>query len=738
MKMNNQLYTKLYSILYKRTICIITALLIYGCIGAQENTYKFYTLKQILKMAENAEQLGDYYNAIDLYSYYIQKKEATNPIYHQLAENYRKSRNYIKASEYYKKIIDSEPDKYDLVHYYYADMLMRQAKYDEAVKYFEIARKKRPDKDLSDFIKQKIEGCKIALKVNFTNQRIRVIHPDSSINNVNTELSPIFLSNNKMVFSSVKSKPIEKYAINSSDLKLPVSEFFVAYKTNDTIWRKSGKWNFNDSLMYVGNGALSTDGNRFYFTKCQRQWNNTIQCAIYYSDKEPNGWSTPYILDNSINMPGYTSTQVTIGRESKRNRDVVYFVSDRPSGRGGTDIWYTIYNPNDDSYSKPANAGPKINTKGDEITPYYDLRSGSLYFSTDYLPGYGGLDVFMCKGEPRIWTAAENLGKLINSENDELYYTINPYKRNEGMFVSNRKGSYSVLHETCCDDIFFYRKETVDKIYIKGKILQDEVIADSVFAGSDVINTLLSNMGSENIIIDSSMIRLISTKTNKINKLNPLNKAAVSVYMIDSQTNEEIFIYSDSTNERGEYLQELDPLNNYKIVVKKDEYFNQNLNVSTKVIDWRDTIVLQDIALKPIPRKPIQLTVYYDINVDQLKDESKRIIDTTLLTILNESPELIVEISSHTDSIGLEQYNAKLSQKRAEIVVGYLTSKGIDKNRLIAIGYGETKPIAENTTAEGRSKNRRTEFKIVGSIDQFSKLNVTNLKILNKENQKNR
>jgi outer membrane protein OmpA-like peptidoglycan-associated protein len=723
----------------RKLICFVLITLAFAKLSAQPNNYKLYTSRQILKMAKDAQQRGDYYNAIELFKYYLEKKEGNMDIYYQLAENYRKSRDYVNASVYYKRVIDTNADVYPHAYYHYADMLMQQARYEDALKAFEAAKKKRLDKALSDRIKQKSEGCKLALKQDFIDQRTHIIHPDTSINQANTELSPAFLNYNEIIYSSIKGSAIEKYPVNPIDLKLPVSQFYVAEKVNDTVWKPKGKWNFNDELMHVGNGAFSYNGNRFYFTKCRRDWDNVIRCSIYYSDKGYDGWTAPVALDNTINLPGYTTTQLAVGRESKRNREVLYFVSDRPQGKGGMDIWYTVYDNTDGTFSKPANAGLKINTKGDEVTPFYDFRSGTLFFSSDYLPGYGGFDVFSSTGEPRNWTLPVNIGRMINSENDELYYTINPQKRNEGMFVSNRKGSVSALHETCCDDIYYYRKEKIDKIFVKGKILQEELIADSVFADSEVIASFLSDMGSESIIIDSSMVKMVGNKRKhqeEKEEFEMLSKAIISIYMIDSITQEEIFIYSDSTNEQGEYLHELEPLKNYKIVIKKDEFFNQNLYVTTKMSDWRDTIVLQNIALKPVPRKPLKMTVYYDVNSEKLKDESKQKIDTTLLNILKESPELIVEISSYTDSIGPDLYNKKLSQKRAEIVVKYLIEKGIDKNRLIAVGYGETNPIADNITEAGRALNRRTEFKVVGSIDQFSKLNVTDLKIIRKDGRK--
>ena len=147
--------------------------------------------------------------------------------------------------------------------------------------------------------------------------------------------------------------------------------------------------------MNVGNGAISPDGKRFYFTKCNQNFEGKMICRLFVSTKEKDSWSTPKDLGNSVNSEEFTSTMPTVGVDSKKNQEVIYFVSDRKqSSKGGLDIWYTTYDAKKKIYKDPKNVGGTINTVGDEMTPSYDVENKTLYFSSDGLAGLGELDIY--------------------------------------------------------------------------------------------------------------------------------------------------------------------------------------------------------------------------------------------------------------------------------------------------------------------------------------------------------
>jgi outer membrane protein OmpA-like peptidoglycan-associated protein len=169
----------------------------------------------------------------------------------------------------------------------------------------------------------------------------------------------------------------------------------------------------------------------------------------------------------------------------------------------------------------------------------------------------------------------------------------------------------------------------------------------------------------------------------------------------------------------------LEPGRNYEVEIKKVYYLPKQIDVNTDSIPGNSDIELKDVKIEPIPSKAIVFhNIYFDFNQSVLSQESKNTIDTTILEVMQEYPEIVVEIGAHTDCIGTEDYNLKLSQDRALSVTNYLIAKGIAPERLKAVGYGSEFPIAPSITPEGidipegREKNRRIEFKLIGFIEK--------------------
>jgi OOP family OmpA-OmpF porin len=180
-----------------------------------------------------------------------------------------------------------------------------------------------------------------------------------------------------------------------------------------------------------------------------------------------------------------------------------------------------------------------------------------------------------------------------------------------------------------------------------------------------------------------------------------------------------------TTGEDGKYYFTLQPNEEYEFRMEGFQYFDEQMYLSTEFFNFSDTIEMPPTWVNVLTDKPIVLAdIYYDFGSAELSSRAKSILDTTLLVMLKEAPEFIIEISSHTDSIGDVQFNLELSQDRANSVVDYLISKGIPTERLVARGYGSSKPVAPNylpdgsDNPEGREMNRRTEFRIVGTVGE--------------------
>ncbi len=680
------------------------------------------TLKpwQLKNVGRNAVRLGDIYSAINYYERYCELKPENYTVAFKLADLYRKARDYKKAEPLYLKCYNGDTEEYVRGLFYYALMLKMNGNYIKAKENFlkfskEFAKNKDKDNKIyKKLAKNEVAGCDITKELIEHPLKLAMTHLDTSINKAHVEFSPFPINDSTLLYASLRADSIEHYSTGDS-VKMPVRQFYLAKKIGDK-WKGGIRFPgaFNIETEQTGNGAYSPDGKRFYFTRCAFNWQNKMICAIYVSNFLNNAWTEPVKMDESINDPKFSSTQPTVGVESKNNYEVLYFISDRPKGKGGTDIWYSIYNSKKKIYGPSKNAGGKINTIGNEFTPFYNIETHAIYFSSDGWPGIGGLDVFKSTGELNNWSVPANAGSPINSSVDDIYYVVN--KNQEGGFwVSNREGGIALKSATCCDDIYSFKLSQYIHLAAAGTVME---VPDS---GS--VKYLDNYSGS--VKADTSKSPSIKKENQRM--LKSLPNATVSLYLVDNN-NEEIFIKNDTTNTKGEYFFKLEQGNEYRVIVNSKGYFNKKFSISTKNKFTSDTI-RNSISISQIPKGPVIVkNIYYPFDKYFLTDAAKITIDTTLFVLLIENPQIIVELSSHTDSKGSDGYNLKLSQQRAESVVNYLISKGIGKDRLVAKGYGETKPIALNSNADGsdnpdgRQMNRRTEFRVIGVVEKYSEI----------------
>ena len=170
--------------------------------------------------------------------------------------------------------------------------------------------------------------------------------------------------------------------------------YYAKKENDDWIFERPMDEPINHTYFNTGNSALSVDRNKIFFTRCRTNWKKEEICELFVSIKENDKWSLPVKLDYPVNNENYTSTQPTVSLDGQRGREVIYFVSNRPGGKGGLDIWYTSYSKRQEAYREPRNAGSSINTPGDDCTPFYDNTTSTLYYSSTGLPGFGGFDIY--------------------------------------------------------------------------------------------------------------------------------------------------------------------------------------------------------------------------------------------------------------------------------------------------------------------------------------------------------
>lgn len=671
-------------------LSLITALFCVSSVivkaGPKDDPISKLPFKKKLKYANILYKERSIYTALE---YYLQlkKEQPRNPyITYMLGECCMFLKDYPPAANYFAEAYALAPDIYRELPFKEGLMRKQNGEYVKAIERFTFYRDnyKGKNKKMKVFANMQIKGCEMAIASLEDPGRAFVKNAGPNVNTVNTEYSPFPLGDTALLFSTMDQNVI----INPKEIKRKdwVSRFMWAPKEYDRtrikdsfeVKMKFEDGKYNDAKYHIGNGSWSPGKNRFYFTKCKED-SLVIKCKIYcdtFSVKKGT-WSGPYELDHYINDPESNNTQPFCGMVGKK--EVLFFVSDRKlQGAGQNDIWYSVYDTIRKTYRRPQNCGKKINTYANEGTPYFDSKKQKLYFSSQGWPNLGGYDIFSAEAaSPSRYTKVENLGFPINSSADDLYYIQDPGKKDNAYLVSNRLGSMYLQNPTCCDDIWRVIKEP--NFYVKGIVL-DEV----------------SNQPIEKVVIK----------------------------MKDEATGN---LKDTAYSKEGNFLFYTPMGKNYSITADKMEYVSGRTMVSTtgkSTMDPDDTTVVTIYMRKITKDFEFHVNnVYYNFDKGEFQPDSYAALDS-MVRFLTDNPSLSVEIRSYTDSKGLESYNDELSVKRAQAVMSYMGSKGIDRGRMIARGEGMKNPIKPNKingkdNPTGRQYNRRTEFRVIGELDNM-------------------
>lgn len=378
---------------------------------------------------------------------------------------------------------------------------------------------------------------------------------------------------------------------------------------------------------------------------------------LYISYNTPSGWSEAINLGGNINTD-FVETAPSLSPD----KNALYFTSNRPGGYGGYDL-YVSFRVNG-KWQPAINMGPQINTKGDEMAPFIHADNQTLYFTSNGLPGYGGTDIYMVrKTGNKSWGTPENLGYPINTKDNEgsIFVAADGTTAYYASDRADTKGLLDLYSFTLRPDV-----RPIKTLYVKGYVTDSK-----------------TNKGlpcSVELSIDSSQQVLNDVQTD----------------------------------ETGFYFITLPVGKNYTFTVNRKGYmfYSDVFNLADKPSDsvYEKNISLEPVALNATVRlKNIQ----FDTKSFQLAPVSMIELNK-LVQLMNDNPSMKIQINGYTDNVGSDADNLKLSQARSQSVADYLISKGIDAKRLSAKGFGETQPIADNTTEAGRAANRRTEFIVTG------------------------
>lgn len=278
-----------------------------------------------------------------------------------------------------------------------------------------------------------------------------VVHLEKPFNTAGSETGAIVVGDTILSYSSMPAATDEGlFGMNRPRMQLMQARIAPNGKVSRP---RENRWGLNNKRDHTGNLCLDPETHDIYFTRGDVE---TLHCDIWFAKKmKRRGWEKAVKLKGAVNNKQYTSTQPTIGHGAD-GTVLLYFVSDRPGGMGGTDIWYSVVK--DGVAGEPVNLGPSVNSSYDEYTPFYDQVSGVLYFSSDRMGGMGGFDVYCAAGSRNTWRNAEPVCRCLNSEENDLYFTVTDHTPDgiptAGYLASNRKDSYFTDDTSCCNDLY--------------------------------------------------------------------------------------------------------------------------------------------------------------------------------------------------------------------------------------------------------------------------------------------
>ena len=627
--------------------------------------------KRALVKGFNSYSSGDYDVAIGHYQQAVDHGVEAGVANYQIAESYRLSNRIDEALPFYQAAIESGIED-TVIHLHYAYALKANGEYEKAKE--ELKEYLAPRDTILPYTalaKTELQNLENLGKI-LSKDVYFEVEPVAHVNSEGAEYAPLVF-NGKFYFTSSRGNDNIYKATGTPFTNIyqaPISEGKIEIEKASTLGE-----DFTISEVNEGIVAFSPDGKTMVFARGNDgKRKGTKDVNLYISRLIRGEWNEPQLM--TINDPdSWTSTPAFSG-----NGRTLYFASNRPGGNGGTDL-YSARLDNYGRWGGVQNMGPEINTPGNEMFPYIS-DDGKMYFSSTGHPGMGGLDIFVATRKDGVINI-ENLGPPVNSTADDFGICFTSIK--DGYFTSNRESG------TGDDDIYAFVNNDpnlkVVNYFLAGK-------------------TTTTNDDGEEEILQRVSVKLTSPSGS--------------------------VIASDVTGMDGAFKFEVEGGTNYELIGEKEGHFTTRLPFTTvgKTIPQEqlvemvtDTTFYQDLLLENIfVGKTIVLeNIYYDYDEHFIRDDAAVELDK-LVAVLRDNPQISIELSSHTDARASNEYNQKLSQRRAEAAVTYLIESGIDPARITAKGYGEEKLILMNAmTEEEHQVNRRTEFQVT-KIDQRTNL----------------
>lgn len=568
-----------------------------------------------------------------------------------------------KATPHLETAFKLNPTVAEDIHYYLARAYHVNMDWTKAIKEYQTYKSKSlkaADKEKTDDVDKKIAECKSGIELVKNPVEVVIENIGTEINSSFPDYHPVISADESvLIFTSRRDNTTGGY-MDPGD-QMYYEDIYISTNEN-------GKWSpaknmgkpVNSENRHDATLALSSDGQKLfiYLDDMNKGSGNIYECL-----QKGAVWQKPEIMSDMINTQ-YHESSASLSADG----NTMYFVSDKIGGLGKHDIYKAVWDKKKNVWKPAENLGSTINTPHKEYGVFIHPDGNTLYFSSQGHNTMGGYDIFksVLDNKTKKWTKPQNLGYPINTPDNDIDYVVS---------ASSKHAYYSSFKADGHGEQDIYR----------------------------------ISFGKENDAPTAKVTVLKGTISDALSK----QLLEADIELVDNRANQIIATFK-SNSATGKYLVTLPSGGNYGITAKKEGYLFHSEN-----FDILDTSiyneVVKDIGLKnlAVGNKIVLKNIFFDFDQATLRPESTAELER-LSKLLADMPSLKIEISGHTDSKGADDYNMKLSQSRAQAVVDYLIlKKSINKSRLVAKGYGKTKPVATNETEDGRQVNRRTEFEIL-------------------------
>jgi outer membrane protein OmpA-like peptidoglycan-associated protein/tetratricopeptide (TPR) repeat protein len=483
----------------------------------------------------------------------------------------------------------------------------------------------------------------------------------------------------------------------------------VSYNYSSDFYRSKksagGRWQTAEHLSKPLNSLahekefwLSPSGERLLFGRHPlRPGKGRYDCDIYQSYREGSRWTQPQQLagGNGLDSPFCDSWPSLSG-----DGHTLYFISNRPGGEGGFDIWKTEKQA-DGRWGEPENLGPKLNTPGDEFDVFIHPDGQTLYFSSDWHEGFGGFDIYVCRRKPYGWSEPENLGYPLNTPYDEFDFFVDA-DGTTGYINSDRYGGYGLQD--------LYRFPLDSTIRPTGTAVVSGQVTDSTDQPLDAQLTIVESRSGDTVR---------QTQTDPRDGSFVVNLPRGRDYNAYIEAAKHLFKSKHFTvRKRGEAGgageagdRDTDAEAGPERTADGGADGEDGAAGETYAGGPGESLTVRMAPMEPGARTELN-NIFFDFDKATLREQSRVELDV-LTELLKRKAELEIRLEGHTDNVGTKAYNMDLSRRRAQAVRDYLVAHGIDADRIRTRGYGERKPIATNETPHGRQQNRRTELIII-------------------------